>query len=98
MDIYEVIVKPLETEKVLMQREQGQYTFMVDRRANKIQIRQAVKQVYGVNVVSVNVMNMPAKVGRVRGRREVIRHKTWKKAIVTLAPGERIEQIEASEA
>ncbi len=95
MDIYEVIVRPLETEKAYRQREEGQYVFMVNRKANKVQIAQAVEEIYHVTVAAVNVMNMPAKINRIRGRRKVTRHPVWKKAIVTLAPGESIELLEA---
>ncbi|MBN2389559.1 MAG: 50S ribosomal protein L23 [Anaerolineae bacterium] len=95
MDIYEVIVRPLETEKAYLQRELGQYVFMVNRKANKAQISRAVEEIYDVNVKSVNVMNMPAKVNHIRGRRMVTRRASWKKAIVTLAPGESIEALEA---
>lgn len=95
MDIYEVIVRPLETEKAYIQRELGQYVFMVNRKANKAQISRAVEEIYDVNVLSVNVMNMPAKVNRTRGRRTVTRRAPWKKAIVTLVPGESIEALEA---
>jgi large subunit ribosomal protein L23 len=85
MDIYDIVVRPLETEKAYLQRESGQYVFVVVRGANKLQIKHE----------SVNVMNMPAKINHIRGRRRVTRHAPWKKAIVTLAPGERIEQLEA---
>jgi large subunit ribosomal protein L23 len=95
MDTYEVIVRPLETEKAYIQRELGQYVFMVNRKANKVQISRAVEEIYDVNVQSVNVMNMPAKINRTRGRRKVARRAPWKKAIVTLAPGESIEALEA---
>jgi large subunit ribosomal protein L23 len=95
MDIYEVIVRPLETEKAYMQREHGQYVFMVNRKANKAQVSQAVEEIYNVTVVSVNVMNMPAKINHTRGRRKVTRRALWKKAVVTLAPGESIEALEA---
>ncbi|MGC9394584.1 MAG: 50S ribosomal protein L23 [Anaerolineae bacterium] len=95
MNIYEVIVRPLETEKAYLQRELGQYVFVVNRKANKSQISHAVEEIYDVNVKSVNVMNMPAKVSRIRGRRAVARRAPWKKAIVTLAPGESIEALEA---
>jgi len=95
MNIYDIIIRPLETEKSYSQRELGQYVFMVSRAANKLQIRQAVQEIYDVNVESVNVMNMPAKVNQTRGRRRVTRRAPWKKAIVTLAAGERIEALEA---
>ena len=73
MDIYDVIVRPLETEKSYLQRELGQYVFIVNRAANKLQIRHAVQEIYNVDVEAVNVMNMPAKVSRVRGRRRAVR-------------------------
>ncbi|MEJ5309258.1 MAG: 50S ribosomal protein L23 [Anaerolineae bacterium] len=95
MDIYEVIVRPLETEKAYSQRELGQYVFMVNRKANKAQISRAVEEIYSVNVQSVNVMNMPAKINHIRGRHPVTRRSPWKKAVVTLAPGESIEALEA---
>jgi len=95
MDVYEIIVRPLETEKAYIQREMGQYVFIVNRNANKIQISRAVEEIYDVNVQSVNVMNMPAKINRTRGRRPVRRRAPWKKAIVTLEPGETIEALEA---
>ncbi len=95
MNIYEVVVRPLETEKAYSQREMGQYVFVVNRKANKGQIRRAVEQIYDVTVASVNVMNMPAKINKIRGRRKVARRAPWKKAIVTLAPGESIEALEA---
>jgi large subunit ribosomal protein L23 len=95
MDIYDVIVRPLETEKAYLQREFGQYVFVVNRGANKIQIRNAVEEIYNVKVDAVNVMVMPAKINRIRGRRRTTRRAPWKKAIVTLAAGERIEALEA---
>ena len=94
MDIYNIIVRPLETEKAYIQRELGQYVFMVNRAANKMQIKAAVEQIYDVKVKGVNVMNMPGKVNRIRGRRRTIRRPPWKKAIVTLEPGENIEELE----
>ena len=94
MDIYDIIVRPLETEKAYIQRELGQYVFMVNHAANKTQIKAAVEQIYDVKVKAVNVMNMPGKVNRIRGRRRTVRRPSWKKAIVTLVPGENIEELE----
>lgn len=95
MNVYEVIKRPLETEKAYMIRDLGKYVFIVNRRANKLQIKQAVEEIYGVNVDSVNVMVMPAKINKMQGRRRVVRRPVWKKAVVTLTPGERIEELEA---
>jgi len=93
MHVYEVIKRPIDTEKTRYQAEDGKYTFEVDRRANKQQVKEAVEQIFDVEVLSVNTINMPAKRGRY-GRRMVTRKSAWKKAIVTLAPGERIDIFE----
>ena len=93
MHVYEVIKRPVDTEKTRYQAEDGQYTFEVDRQANKRQVKEAVEEIFDVEVVSVNIINMPAKRGRY-GRRIVTRKPAWKKAVVTLAPGERIDIFE----
>jgi len=95
MDIYDVIVRPLVTEKSEIAKVEGKYTFIVNRRANKIQVKRAVETIYDVEVASVNVMNMPAKASAVRGRRRSVRRPVWKKAVVTVASGQRIEALEA---
>ncbi len=89
MDIYDVIIRPIVSEKTYSQLELGKYSFEVHYRANKRKVKQAVEQIYDVDVESVNVMNMPAKTSRSRYR------SPWKKAVVTLAPGDRIEELEA---
>jgi large subunit ribosomal protein L23 len=93
MHFYEILKRPITTEKSNISAELGKYVFEVDRRANKKQIKEAVEKAFGVKVVAVNVMNMPPKRGR-WGRRQVQRSGAWKKAIVTLAPGERISIFE----
>lgn len=92
MDKYEVLRRPIVTEKTTMQIEQGLYTFEVDRRANKLQVKEAVEEVFGVDVVSVNIINMPGKPRR--WGRHISRTPSWKKAIVKLAEGQRIELFE----
>jgi len=92
METYEVLRRPIVTEKTTMQIEQGIYTFEVDRRANKLQVKEAVEKVFGVEVVSVNIINMPGKPRR--WGRHVGRTPSWKKAIVKLAEGQRIELFE----
>jgi large subunit ribosomal protein L23 len=95
MNPYKVIIRPIDTEKTRYQAsELRQYTFEVDRLANKIEVKRAVEAVYDVDVVSVNLMNVPAKVSRRRGRRRIIRHSPWKKAVVTVAEGQRLEVFE----
>jgi large subunit ribosomal protein L23 len=71
---------------------QGKYAFEIAREANKQQIRQAVEKAFKVNVLAVNVMTVPGKTRRV-GRRQVLTQ-SWKKAIVTLKPGDKIEFFE----
>ncbi len=95
MDIYDVIIRPITTEKSESRKELRQYTFQVHRRANKQQIRDAVAEIYSVDVVSVNVMNMPAKIRHTRGRKATVHLPAWKKAVVTVAQGQRIDALEA---
>jgi large subunit ribosomal protein L23 len=94
MHIYEVIKRPIVTEKSnILADLYGQYSFEVDRRANKRQVKEAVEQIFDVDVQKVRVINMKPKRGRY-GRRAVVREPAWKKAIVTLAPGQRLEAFE----
>jgi large subunit ribosomal protein L23 len=96
----DILVKPLITEKATrLQDKRNQYTFIVNKDANKIEITNAIKQKYNVVVDSVNTLIMPAKAKNrstktavVRGRRSA-----FKKAIITLAPGESIEILGAAE-
>ncbi len=85
-----VLRKPLLTEKIAaIQDARNQYAFEVDSLANKVEIKRAVELKYSVKVVSVNTMNVLGKVkrlGRFTGKRP-----DWKKAIVTLKAGDRIE-------
>jgi len=95
MNPYKVIIQPIDTEKTRYQAsELGQYTFEVERRTNKIEVKRAIESIFEVDVVAVNVMNMPAKVIKRRGRRRVVRRPPWKKAVVTLAEGHRLDVFE----
>jgi large subunit ribosomal protein L23 len=94
MHVYQVLRRPIVTEKTTDRLQPlRQYAFEVDIRANKLQIKQAVEAAFGVRVIRVNVMRMPAKVRRY-GRRSVVKNPMWKKAIVTLAPGDSIQFFE----
>ncbi len=86
---YEVIIRPVVSERSYDLMEQGKYTFEVAKKAPKEEIRDAVEQIFGVHVTSVNTINVKPKTKRVR----YIAGKTrsWKKAIVTVAEGESIE-------
>lgn len=91
-DPRDVIIRPLVTEKTTRMMEENKYTFLVPLTANKVQIRQAVEQIFKVKVTDVNTMRVLGKVkrmGRTKGKRP-----DYKKAIVKLAPGQRIEFFE----
>jgi len=89
---FAVIRQPLVTEKGTYLAAQHKYAFQVDQAANKTQIKQAVEKTFNVTVVAVNVMNVRGKQRR-WGRRTTLRP-SWKKAIVTLVPGDKIELFE----
>jgi large subunit ribosomal protein L23 len=93
MEHYEIVKKAILTEKSTVAKDEAnKYVFEVDPRANKIEIGQAVEKLFKVKVLDVNIMNFQGKskrTGRILGRR-----KSWKKAVVTLAPGSRIELYE----
>ena len=93
---HDVIIKPIITEKSMEDMAEGKYTFMVDKRSNKTEIKKAVETVFDVNVQKVNTMNMLGKVkrqGYTSGRRS-----SWKKAIVKLTEGSKtIEFFEGME-
>jgi large subunit ribosomal protein L23 len=93
MELYQVIKKMLLTEKSTIMRDQAnQYNFEVNSRANRIEVKQAVEKIFKVSVTSVRIINVHGKlkrVGKVLGKR-----KDWKKAVVTLAPENRIESLQ----
>jgi large subunit ribosomal protein L23 len=95
----DIVLRPVISEKSIDESGRGKYTFAVHERANKIQIKAAVEELYkkeGVTVVGVNVLTTKAKEKR-RGTRRgrVVGYTTpWRKAIVTLAPGQKIEFFE----
>lgn len=90
MDARDVIIRPVITEHSYDGMEFGVYTFEVDKRANKVQIRQAVEELFDVHVQKVNTINVKPKPKQVNYK-QAGHTKAWKKAMVTLAPGETIE-------
>ncbi|MBN1146471.1 MAG: 50S ribosomal protein L23 [Anaerolineales bacterium] len=94
--IYEVLRRPLVTEKTNYQHNKlHQYAFEVASDATKNMVKEAVETVFKVDVLRVNVINMPAKRKRnLRSRRMGMRRGAYKKAIVTLAPGDTIPVFE----
>jgi len=87
---YEVIIRPIITEKSGFATVYDKYTFEVALEANKLEIAEAVAEIFDVDVIKVNVIKLIPKFGR-WGRKTVKRKPAWKKAIVTLAPGQRID-------
>ena len=94
MDIqpFDLLRKPIVTEKSTLMQEQGRYAFEVSTEATKHQIKWAVQDAFGVRVIKVNTMNMRGKRKRYGPRYTGM--KAWKKAIVTLAPGDSITIFE----
>ena len=92
----DVILKPIITEKATALQEQGQYTFQVDRNANKIEIARAISKKFNVTVVNVRTINFKPKSKTQLTRRGRFEGKTsgYKKAVVTLKQGEKIELFE----
>ena len=93
MEARDILIRPIVTEKSTALMEQGKYTFRVPLAATKVQIRQAVEQIFKVKVQAVNTMRYEGQVKRL-GRTQGCRS-DWKKAVVTLKPGETIELFEA---
>lgn len=94
--IHDVLRRPIITEKSNYQSgDLNQYAFEVSSESTKGMIKDAVETLFDVDVVRVNVINVPAKRSlRWRSRRVLVRRGAYKKAIVTLAPGDRIEAFE----
>ena len=92
MQILEILKRPIINEKSTPLQEKFKYTFEVDKGASKQQIKEAVEKAFKVNVVKVNVITMPAK-WRGPGRRRS-QESPWKKAIVKIKQGQKIEYFE----
>jgi len=93
MDVNDIIIRPVITEKATELAKQNKYVFRVHKKANKDMIEKAISSIFGVTPVKVNVMI-------VRGKRKRVRYNygytaSWKKAIVTLKEGDKIEVFEA---
>lgn len=86
---YDIVNNLIRTEKGTILEQDGKYIFSVSKKANKIQIKKAIEEVYKVKVSSVNTMHIRGKLRRVR--LELGKTADWKKAIVTLQAGNKIE-------
>ena len=94
MDARQVIIRPVVSEKSYALMGEGKYTFRVHERAHKLQIAQAVEEIFEVRVRAVRTSKVKSKPKR-RGVNSG-RSRSWKKAVVQLAPGERIELFEGA--
>jgi large subunit ribosomal protein L23 len=92
--VHDVLIRPVISEKSVAETERNNYTFVVARDANKFQIKAAVEAEFKVDVLGVRVLTVKPKEKR-RGRRTPGMIPGWRKAIVTIAPGQKIELFEA---
>ncbi len=93
IELYKVLKKPLITEKTTDQKDaQNKVSFVVHPDANKLQVKEAIERIFGVHVMDVNTVNMLGKVKGFRQKRG--KRADWKKAIVTLRSGDKIEFFE----
>jgi large subunit ribosomal protein L23 len=92
MNSFDILRRPIITEKSTLLQEQGRYVFEVAVRSTKHEIKRAVEAAFDVKVMKVNTMNMKGKPKRFGPR--LVMQKSWKKAIVILAPGETITIFE----
>lgn len=97
MNVYEIIKRPIVTEKAVAMQAVNQYVFEVDPRASKTQIKQAVEQLFRVKVRRVRTTSAAAKKRRAwRNRGEVTKSGAQKKAVVTVVAGQKIELFEGA--
>ncbi|MDP2859546.1 MAG: 50S ribosomal protein L23 [Bacillota bacterium] len=92
MEAREILIKPIVTEKTNLGMSKGRYVFMVKREANRTEIKRAVEEIFKVTVTSVNtanIMGKPRRMGKYEGKRP-----DYKKAVITLAEGQRIKLFE----
>ena len=92
IDLHDILIEPVLSEKATTLREQNKYVFKVAPTATKLQIKDAVAKLFNVKVVNCTTINVRGKEKRVRGKPG--RTASWKKAIVRLAPGETIKVFE----
>ncbi|MDR1507629.1 MAG: 50S ribosomal protein L23 [Treponema sp.] len=92
MNYESILIEPVLSEKANILREQGKYVFKVDPRATKLEIKEAVRRLFNVHPVACTVMVVGGKPKRLRNRPGYT--STWKKAIVRLAPDEKISVFE----
>jgi large subunit ribosomal protein L23 len=93
ISVHTVLLRPVISEKSVLETERNNYTFAVARDANKFQIKAAVEEQFGVNVLDVRVLTVKPK-QKSRGRRQKGTVPGWRKAVVSIEPGQKIELFE----
>jgi len=95
MSVGDILLKPIITEKSLRDvGEENKYSFKVARKVTKKQIKKAVEEIYKVKVLGVNVINIPGKTRRSLKTRKEFKSAGWKKVVVKLVPGQKIDVFE----
>ena len=94
MHPYQVLLRPIVTEKSTQLQERDKYVFQIALKANKVMVREAVQKAYDVKVTSVNIVRTPGKVKRFGPR--MVKQPGTKKAIITLKQGDRIQIFEGA--
>ncbi len=92
MELYEVLIRPIITEKSTLLQEEGKYVFQIARRANKVQVKEAVQKSFNVKVEDVNITWLRGRWKRFGPR--ITRTADMKKAVVTLRAGDKIQLVE----
>lgn len=93
----EVLIKPLVTEKSMKHASVGGYTFLTAEKATKLEIKKAVEEQFKVKAIKVKTINLPGKTRRVGRRRQEVKTQGFKKAIVYLSPGQKLDIFEFQE-
>ncbi len=91
MDFSKVIKRPVITEKSSLTEQLNKHTFVVHSKATKIDIKNAFRTLYGVEVVSVNTIKTPSKTRLGKGRRPIVKRPVSKKVVITLKPGQKFD-------
>jgi large subunit ribosomal protein L23 len=95
LNAHKIIIRPIITEKNTRLNEDSKYIFEVAMETNKIEVKKAIEEIFGVNVTSVNIINVRGKLKKRRTRQGITQGYTrdWKKAIVTLSPDSKPIEI-----
>lgn len=91
MNIYKTILKPIVTEKTSVLQADRKYTFAVSPRADKLDVKKAIEEIYKVNVVKIAIVNTSEKTRMGKTRKPVVKKKSYKKAIITIKNGQTLD-------